>query len=99
ATFGCMVPAPDMTDARFSDGNVLLNSGRVLIAGGSNDPSGQRTGLLASAEIYNPVTNTWAYLSPGFNESRRAHSLTLLHDGWALAVGGFGPTAPIDTPR
>jgi hypothetical protein len=88
STLGCMAPVPSMADARFSDGAVLLGNGKVLIAGGSNDPSGQRTGLLASVEIFDPATNTWASLpSYQLNESRRAHSLTLLYDGWALAVG------------
>jgi hypothetical protein len=97
ATFGCMVAAPSMTDARYSDGNVLLSNGKVLIAGGSNDPSGQRTGLLSSFEIFDPVANSWT--SGSMHESRRAHTLTLLYDDWALAVGGFGPTSPVDIPR
>ena len=33
------------------------------------------------------------------NESRRAHSLTLIHDGWAIAIGGFGPSTPTNIPR
>jgi hypothetical protein len=68
----------------------------------------QRAGLLASAEIYDPSNDTWTYLSPalpepsgpqGLNQSRRGHSLTLLYDGWALAVGGFGPYVPVDITR
>jgi hypothetical protein len=68
-----MVAAPNMNDARYSDGNVLLADGRVLIAGGSNDTTSQRSGILASAEIYDPVQNSWTLL-PGGESAQRAAS-------------------------
>ena len=43
-----------MTTARESHQAVLLQSGEVLVAGGTN-----ASGTLASAELYNPSTGTW----------------------------------------
>jgi len=64
---------------------VKLGNGRVLAAGGLSLPGDPA--VLASAEVFDPATNTWTPAAP-LAEPRYAHSLLLLPDGQALAVGG-----------
>lgn len=77
-------------------GAVLLVDGRVLVSGGisgeferspaSADVTG--VGTTASAEVYNPSTETWSIVGdmPG---EMGAHSLELLENGKVLALGGI----------
>ncbi|MFP2960314.1 kelch repeat-containing protein [Myxococcus sp. 1LA] len=60
---------------------ILLDSGKVLVAGGYN------TNPVASAELYDPATGTW---SPAGNMSsaRGSHTLTRLPSGRVVAIGG-----------
>lgn len=66
-----------------------LNDGRVLIAGGSNYPPGDK---LASAEIYDPNTGSWSYTG-NMNEAREDQKAVKLQDGRVLVLGGATPTA------
>jgi N-acetylneuraminic acid mutarotase len=52
--------------------------------GGTTD-----AGTTASAEIYNPTTNTWTLVNPMAVE-RAQHSATILPSGKVLVVGGLG---------
>ncbi|HEY3663278.1 MAG TPA: kelch repeat-containing protein [Chthoniobacterales bacterium] len=70
-------------DARLGHTATLLSDGRVLVAGG-----GGSTGLLASAELYDPATQTWT-LTGSLNTARSAHTATLLANGKVLVAGGF----------
>src|SRR5674476_678566 len=47
--------AGSLTTARYGHTATLLPSGQVLVAGGIGS-----SGLLASAELYDPATNTWS---------------------------------------
>jgi N-acetylneuraminic acid mutarotase len=78
------VPARSMVHSRYLHSATLLADGRVLVAGGHGS-----SGLLASAELYDPTTNTWS--SAGSMASTRyIHSATLLANGRVLVAGGLG---------
>lgn len=66
--------------------SVRLLDGRVLVAGGivAGNPV---TKVLASAEIYDPESDTWTAAAP-LAEARYAHALVLLPDGQVMAVDG-----------
>jgi hypothetical protein len=60
-----------------------LQTGEVLIAGGSN-----LDGPLATTELFDPVANSF-HSSGSMAETRRDHTATLLNDGKVLIAGGF----------
>ena len=66
---------------------TLLKNGKVLIVGGSQVDSFS-LGSLASAELYDPQTNSWA-LAASMHTPRSYHTATLLADGRVLVVGGI----------
>jgi hypothetical protein len=61
----------------------LLPNGKVLMAGGFNATE------LASAELYDPASGTWA-VTGSLNNARFIHTATLLPNGKVLVAGGFG---------
>lgn len=63
-----------------------LSNGKVLITGGSNNNT--NSGCLASAEIFDPGTNTFSLATPTMNSSRYHHIATLLSGGKVLITGG-----------
>ncbi|MEO8681553.1 MAG: kelch repeat-containing protein, partial [Vicinamibacterales bacterium] len=70
---------------------VRLLDGRILIAGGRED-----SGItIASADIYNPSTNSWT-ATGAMGRSRVGHTLTLLADGRVLAAGGYSSDSGFD---
>jgi len=78
-----------MSEPRYVAGGVLLNDGRVLVAGGwystsNSDPSHD------TAEIYDPATNRWA-ATGSLTSGRAEYSLVRLPDGRVLAAGGVDP--------
>jgi Bacterial Ig-like domain (group 2)/Galactose oxidase, central domain/IPT/TIG domain len=70
--------------ARYGHTATLLANGMVLIVGGENN-SGQ---MLASAELYDPATDTFSPTG-SLNNARTEHTATLLPDGTVLIAGGF----------
>jgi hypothetical protein len=72
-----------MTTARAEQTATLLGNGKVLIAGGVGDGFQE----LASAELYDPSTRTFAPTGSMITP-RYAHSATLLADGRVLIAGG-----------
>jgi N-acetylneuraminic acid mutarotase len=65
---------------------TLLANGKVLVTGGDQAKSGD---ILASAEIYDPLTGQWT-AAGAMRNARVDHSAVLLSDGKVLVAGGFG---------
>src|SRR5262249_13018579 len=74
-----------MSTPRTVRSSTALQNGRVLVAGGLADFT---NGPLATAEIYDPVTDTFAATSGPPKGARSGQSATLLSDGRVLLVAG-----------
>jgi hypothetical protein len=72
----------NMTAARFGTAATLLETGKILLAGGTN--SG---GVLNSAELYDPSADTFT-ATGNLNTARTGASATLLGNGKVLVAGG-----------
>jgi galactose oxidase-like protein len=82
-----------MTTARAGHTATLLPNGQVLVAGGEGTCVNFSCPVLASAELYNPATGTWAQTG-SMNVTRTGHTATLLRNGQVLVAGGeSGSTA------
>jgi hypothetical protein len=68
---------------------TLLPNGQVLVAGGENT-----TGILASAELYNPSTGKWTETG-SMSTPRINHQATLLANGQVLVSGGHSSTGAL----
>ena len=98
-------PAAPMNAMRSSHAATLLADGRVLVTGGSTVSSAAAKGYVnnTSAEIYDPVANTWT-AAPPMSAARSHHTATRLPDGKVLVVGGENvlylvePTAEVYDP-
>ncbi len=84
ARTGRFTAAGEMNSKRFKleNGAVRLPDGRVLIAGGAEQP-----------EIYDPATKTFQRVSGTVGNGRYFSSATLLADGRVLIAGGYGDDA------
>jgi hypothetical protein len=83
------VVAP-MSTGRSHHTATLLADGRVLVTGGTSadpDPTQSRFVALDTAEVFDPVKNTWTRVAP-LHDARNGHTATLLDDGSVLVVGG-----------
>lgn len=88
-----------MASSRSNRTATLLSSGKVLIVGGENGE-----GALASAEVYDPKTNTFSPTG-SMTTPRSGHTATLLANGKVLIIGGvssqlfaYGSLIPSTTP-
>jgi len=75
-----------LRDARILHTATLLRTGRVLAVGGllgigPNDP------MIASAELFDPATETWTPVRE-LKDARANHTATLLNNGQVLVAGG-----------
>lgn len=84
STTGTWSYTGDLNEARRMHTTVLLNDGRVLVAGGVDGPQGNN---IASAELYNPSTGTWSYTG-SLNIARQEGVGILLPNGKVLITGG-----------
>ncbi len=103
---GSLNTARELQTAAMINGTTIngtMINGMVLIAGGQG--SG---GALASAELYNPTTGTFA-TTGSLNTARLYHTATLMNNGVVLIAGGYNggdlasaelynPTAATFTP-
>jgi hypothetical protein len=76
------MPTPKMHMARSGHQATLLDDGRVLVTGGSDDTGA----AINRAEVFNPVTRTWADVEPNVH-ARLEHAATLLQDGRVIVIG------------
>lgn len=81
---GTWTRAEPMVHNRTGHTATILADGRVLVAGGRTQSSGQPK---AWAEIYDPTTNLWAATGDLLVE-RAGHAAVRLADGTVLVVGG-----------
>ncbi|QEE31393.1 hypothetical protein FTW19_16395 [Terriglobus albidus] len=72
-TDGTTVTAPPMLSARYGHGAVLLQDGRVFVAGGYTKGGA----VLNNAELFDPDTNTWASVPYPMVEPRAQFTLSL----------------------
>ena len=83
----CLSPALSMNAERAAHSATLLPDGKVLIAGGFRE-EGTSEIAIASAEIFDPVTNIFTPIND-MNEPRNGHTATLLPNGKVLLAGGW----------
>ena len=86
---GSFSMATPMNVARSGHVAVVLQDGRVLVAGGTIS-GGASTN---SAEIYDPVANSWTNVVGGMVEARAGAMSAVLQDGRVLIAGGQNGTA------
>ena len=86
-TTGNWTATGSMGTVRWGHSMTLLQTGKVLVAGGAPDQT--NTTFLASAELYNPASGTWSATGSLLN-ARDNHTATLLLDGKVLVAGGRG---------
>jgi hypothetical protein len=78
-----------MTERRASHSATLLSDGTVLLSGGFQEDGRGHEPSIASAEVYDPTTNTFTKTG-NLQEPRSGHEAVLLPDGLVLIVGGWG---------
>lgn len=88
---GTWAPTGSMSTPRILPGEQFLSDGRVLIATGYNDNTGQ---YLTSAEVYRPATGKWTP-TPPVPVAAYAPSSVRLANGSVLLLGGSGPAGPL----
>ena len=82
-TAGPMVAARSMLVA------ATLPSGKVAIVGGASQSAGAIMDPLASIELYDPATSTFADAGYHLATPRTWHAGTLVRDGTILIMGGY----------
>ncbi len=83
-----LTPLLSVTTYRRSHATVDLNGGKVLVAGGVECGFSCSGAILASAELFDPVTRNVAALAP-MSQTRSRFTLTRLTSGEVLAAGGL----------
>lgn len=86
-------PRNNMGSPRVTHTAVVLPDGRALITGGSTQLLGAP---LASADLYDPSTNTFSSTG-SMSTPRSNHTATLLPNGKVLIAGGASTSGPAST--
>jgi len=77
-------PGPLMSLPRCGHRAVLLQDGKILVAGGSSIGGA----VTSACELFDPQLNAFVPTNPMISP-RAGHAMTLLDDGRVLATGGF----------
>lgn len=77
-----------MTEPHWSAIGVLLENGKVLVAGGARRTSNQGTIGLRGSEIYDPILDTWTATGQ-LSTTRTTARASLMCNGQVLISGGF----------
>jgi hypothetical protein len=86
------VSTGNLNTARSLHTATLLPGGKVLVAGGyTGAPTPTLVSVTNSAELYDPVIETWS-ATGSLTESRVFHTATLLPNGRVLVAGGSTST-------
>lgn len=84
-------------DQRWRGTETTLKSGRILVVGGIiENPSNTAQVILATADLYDPYTDTWCRV-PDMSTGRVDHAATLLPSGKVLIAGGAGPSGNLSS--
>jgi hypothetical protein len=95
-TTGMFTPTKgSMETARAFHTATLLKDGTVLVTGGIDSIDGINE--LATAELFDPATETFAPTKGSMETARELHTATLLKDGTVLVTGGFDGTSELAT--
>ncbi|MFO0553600.1 MAG: kelch repeat-containing protein [Polyangiaceae bacterium] len=95
---GLFVAGPDMSEVRVAHTATLLTDGRVLLAGGRGTEYAFNVTPSATADLFDPTTNTIAKAAGDLPVALERHAAALLPSGRVLLVGKtsaalFDPTA------
>jgi hypothetical protein len=93
---GTSMVTGSMAIARDSATATLLSDGRVLIAGGEDSFNGNH---LASAEVYDAETGSFARTRSDMTMPRSDHTATLLSSGMVLITGGVASISTVPFPH
>src|SRR6185369_6901532 len=85
--------AASMNIARAGHAAVWLYDGYVLVAGGTTSNGG----VTNTAELYDPLSNSWTLLPGVMVEPRTGHTATNLLDGRILIAGGSNGTSALSS--
>lgn len=84
-----------MSVARVHHTATLLATGEVLVAGGATTYYGETGSVTATAEVFNPKSNSWRSAAP-MAHPRYVHDAVFLSDGRVLVAGGWSATRSSD---
>jgi len=92
---GAFSSTGDMTNYRYCQTATLLTNGKVLVAGGYDTSFRTPPGNLplATAETFDPATNTFSSTAGNMTVPRACHTATLLINGKVLIIGGDNTAA------
>jgi hypothetical protein len=82
--FGSIEQAGDMNEGRYNHTATLLNDGKVIVIGGTEDGKNS----LNSAEVFDPKEESWTPV-PDMAHPRMRHTATILDSGRVLIAGGY----------
>ena len=69
---------------------TLLANGKVLVVGGYTSPNPPSFGITGTAELYDPVSETWSFTSP-LSAPRAWHAAERLRVDQVAVIGGASP--------